>query len=210
MDLYLIRHGQTDWNKKGIMQGQTDIPLNHRGKEQAAFLADFFRSDPFPVRRIFSSPLSRAAQTAAFLGKALGLSVQILPQMKETNMGRWEGRTWEEIREHDAASYEAWLLDPYNTPHPGGESYRQVAERALSALLPLEDPSLPTVIVTHGDVMLALHACCRGGSLKEAPSRITGNLMRRELNNSSIWHFSLNCGQLRFLAPVPVDNRFFR
>ena len=91
MKLYLIRHGQNDWNLEGKIQGRTDIPLNKTGLEQAAMLAKGMEHRP--VTRIFSSPLKRALQTAQIIGESRKAPVEIVEDLQEVDFGRWEGLT---------------------------------------------------------------------------------------------------------------------
>ncbi|QNM05670.1 histidine phosphatase family protein [Qiania dongpingensis] len=206
MEIYLIRHGQTDWNVRGIMQGQTDIPLNAAGRSQAESLAESLKA--LPIKALYSSPLSRALETAQILGKVLRLTPFPLPSMKETDMGRWEGKTWAQIKASDSRAYKAWLADPFRVPHPEGESYAQVAVRAKEALLSLEERKTPAAVITHGDVMLALQALSGEKLMHDTVHGITAGLERLGLSNSCVWKFSLNDGKLKFDGPLFIDNGF--
>ena len=95
MKLYIIRHGQTDWNVEGKIQGRQDIPLNDMGRRQARALADGMKSRP--VASVYSSPQKRAMETAEAIAGPLGLTVKAVPQLMEIGYGDWEGRSAEDI-----------------------------------------------------------------------------------------------------------------
>ena len=98
MKLYLIRHGQTDWNVAGKIQGSTDIPLNDMGKRQAACLAEGMAGRP--VTKVFSSCLSRAYETARAIGSSQHVEVIKVHGLEEVGYGVWEGMTMEEIEKN--------------------------------------------------------------------------------------------------------------
>ena len=99
MKLYLIRHGQTDWNVAGKIQGCHDIPLNATGKRQAEYLAEGMSRRP--VTHIFSSPQKRALETAQAIAGRQGVGVTALSGLREVEFGGWEGLTWKEIEAKD-------------------------------------------------------------------------------------------------------------
>lgn len=145
--LYLVRHGETDWNRTHRIQGSTDIPLNDTGRIQAA------RAGGLLARRswdgIYSSPLSRAFETATIIGAELGLGApRAMAALVERNYGEAEGLTGREIMR----KY------PGSSPIPGRESRDQVAARVLPALLGLaaENPGRHLVVATHGAVIRTL------------------------------------------------------
>ncbi len=126
--LYFIRHGETDWNRAGRLQGQTDVPINARGREQAArnggLLAEM--ADDIAECAFIASPLLRTRQTMEIVLQALGRSASNFStdeRLKEINFGRWEGMTWKELKVADRPSYDARYRDPWTVSAPGGESY---------------------------------------------------------------------------------------
>ena len=123
MKLYLIRHGQTDWNVAGKIQGCHDIPLNETGKMQAACLAKGMERRP--VTRVYSSPQLRALETARAIAASQKVEVEILPGLREVEFGEWEGMTWKEIQERDPERYRRWVETPAEVTPPGGESRPQ-------------------------------------------------------------------------------------
>ncbi len=142
--LILWRHGQTRFNAERRFQGQTDAPLNDVGRQQAARAARYLAA--FHPDAIFSSDLSRAAETAAALARLTGLPVQLDKDLRERGGGEWEGKTDTEIREQYPDGYASWVP-------AGGESVDSVANRAAAALERIAD-SMPggslAVVVGHG------------------------------------------------------------
>ena len=151
--LTLIRHGLTDWNVQGRFQGQSDLPLSEEGAQQARRLAErMARMDP--PDRIVASPLRRAVETAeiAFEGQPVALD----PRLMELHFGAFEGRTLAENLAEEA--WEAWARDPYLHPAPGGESYRDLRERAVAWYRELPDDAAHVVAVTHSGTIQMLLA----------------------------------------------------
>ncbi len=103
---YFIRHGQTDWNLKGLWQGQTDIPLNETGLKQAQNTAQRLKNRG--ITRVISSPLSRAFRTAEIIATHIGATLETDPRLKERYFGSYEGLNWREIRaRHNIADHES-------------------------------------------------------------------------------------------------------
>jgi glucosyl-3-phosphoglycerate phosphatase len=140
----LWRHGQTDWNAEHRFQGQTDIPLNGTGLDQAERAAR--RLAPLRPSAIFASDLSRAQQTAAALARLTRLPVVLDKDLRERFGGDWEGLSDDEIRERYPAERVSW--NP-----PNGESTQVVADRiagALGRIAETLDPGQLAVVVGHG------------------------------------------------------------
>ena len=148
----LIRHGETDWSRDGRWQGWTDVPLNARGREQAAAIAEpLARQRP---TRLVASDLARTQQTLEPLALATGLPIAIDPALKEIDVGAWSGLSHAEAaarfpdgaRRHDAGG----------TGWEDGETYADVAVRGEAALLRLTADVAPTdllVVVSHGGLI---------------------------------------------------------
>jgi len=149
--IIITRHGQTDWNKQGLAQGHTDVPLNKDGIWQAGRLARRLASEKIDV--IYSSPLSRAIDTAKIVQRFHPDTVIIVdPDLIEINMGDDEGKNIDYWREEVV----------YDVPlRPGGESLKEVHERAVRAIdrIVRENPDNAVLVVCHGAVkrMLAMH-----------------------------------------------------
>ncbi len=144
MRLVTWRHGQTTFNLERRFQGQTDVPLNARGREQAALAARYLAA--LRPDAIFSSDLARAAETAGFLARLTGLEVQLDKDLRERHGGSWEGLTADDIRERYPESAQTW--NP-----PDGEATTAVADRASQALERIADTLADgqlAVVVAHG------------------------------------------------------------
>jgi broad specificity phosphatase PhoE len=158
--LYLVRHGETDWNAQGRLQGRRDVPLNGLGRaqaEQAGRRLGEIHPDPASLDYL-ASPLGRTRATMEGLRATLGLAPAEYrqdPRLKEIAFGDWEGSTWKEIRRRDPARARARDADRwgYVPPGEGAESYALLAERVLPVVTELERP---TVVVSHGGVTRAL------------------------------------------------------
>lgn len=134
LELWLIRHGETDWNVEGRIQGSADQPLNVRGLEQARRLGTRLASVRFDA--VYASDLQRAAQTAR---TALpDAEVRLDARLRELAYGVLEGKTWSDMSDEEAAIAAHWHEDPYARRVPGGESYADLTERveAFRAALP--------------------------------------------------------------------------
>ena len=152
MKLYIIRHGQTDWNIAKKIQGRQDIPLNGRGRYQAGCLKKAMEDRP--VTAVFSSAQIRAMETAKAVASSSGSVVIPVKDLMEINYGSWEGKTEEELLQEDRALYEAWWSHPAETAPPGGESISQVNERCQKAWKEIK-PQLTgdAAIVAHGGLL---------------------------------------------------------
>jgi broad specificity phosphatase PhoE len=144
------RHGRTEWNLAGRFQGQSDVALDDVGMAQARSSARILAA--LRPAAIVSSDLSRAADTAAELGKVTGLPVTMDPGLRETYLGSWQGLTRAEVDERFPGEEAAWLRGELER-RGGGESAPEVADRAVaavSAALEKLGPDDTLVAVTHG------------------------------------------------------------
>jgi broad specificity phosphatase PhoE len=131
--IYLIRHGETDWNLNGRWQGHTDVPLNELGYRQARLVAARLAATGPQFDAIYSSDLARAYQTAWEIGAAVKVAVQLLPSLREIDLGTWSGLTYDEIR----ASYptEIALLElGQDIPRGGAETLSALRKRVVEAV----------------------------------------------------------------------------
>ena len=162
--VYFIRHGETDWNVAGRLQGRRDVPLNARGREQAAHCGDILRDlfaregrDPASLDYV-SSPLGRAMQTMELARPSLGLSAggyRAEPLLAEISFGEWEGFTIAQLHERDPQRIAAREHDKWHFVPPGGESYKMVAARMREWHLGL---TRDTVAIAHGGTARGLMA----------------------------------------------------
>lgn len=151
--LFLIRHGETDWNSDRRIQGSVDVPLSEVGRAQAAAVAHDLAEQGLRADCIFTSDLQRAAETGRILAGRLGVShVASSPLLRELHCGEWEGRYIDDLRQNDREFYETWLDDPALVL-PGGESVLQVrarVERFFETHRAGLDASENVLIVAHG------------------------------------------------------------
>jgi 2,3-bisphosphoglycerate-dependent phosphoglycerate mutase/probable phosphoglycerate mutase len=154
--LILLRHGQTDYNVAGRMQGHIDSQLTEEGREQALRAAPVLGAMPFD--RIVSSDLARAVDTANTIAEVLGLPVKLDPRLRETHLGEWQGRRVDEVEVDYPGQITEWRGDPRWTP-PGGESRVDVVRRSLPVVeeidadLAEEPGSQSLLIVAHGGMI---------------------------------------------------------
>lgn len=162
--LYYIRHGETDWNVEGRLQGRQDIPLNARGRAQASHCGDVLRElfaregiDPAGLDYV-SSPLGRARQTMELARTAMGLAAhdyRLAGELTEISFGAWESFTIAEMRARDPEGVIAREHDKWHFLPPGGESYEAVSARMLDWYSGLERD---TVATAHGGTARGLMA----------------------------------------------------
>ena len=156
--LLLIRHGMTDWNREGRFQGHLDPPLAEDGRAEASLLAArMAESAEFRPRRLVSSPLTRAMQTAETIARSLlpdGPAVSGDPRWMEIGQGEWEGQTHRELARIDAARYAAWRARAGELQPPGAEPIDDALRRASSALDSLlASGPWPLAVVSHGGTL---------------------------------------------------------
>ncbi len=173
--LYFLRHGETDWNAEGRLQGRQDVPLNPLGQDQSAragcklkklLLSQGENPATLPFQ---CSPLLRTRQTLRLARAELGLPPEggeFDDRLVEFTFGRWEGLTWPEVCALDPELAKAREVDKWNFTPPGGESYADLAQR----LEPwLEAQKAPSVVVSHGGVARALMTLIGGLPAERAP-----------------------------------------
>ncbi len=159
--LYLIRHGETDWNMSGHWQGHVDVPLNAIGKEQARLLAQRLKTEPVRFDVLYSSDLARAYQTAWAISEVIGLPVELLPSLREIDLGTWSGLTREQILQRFPIEY-ALLEQGQDVPRGGAETLNALRRRVVEVVEAIMAQHLgeTLVFVTHGGPvrMLLAHA----------------------------------------------------
>jgi len=167
-ELLLVRHGETDWNAEGKLQGHTDRPLNDYGRRQAQALAERIAGES--IDAVYASDLSRARETAEILAEKFGLTVVVDPDLREKNWGNWEGLTSDE-RLH--IEFE-------------GETSQAHRDRTLSAVQRIVDrhPGERIVVVTHG------------GSLRRLQAAVSG-FASPVIENCAVWGLAHEDGRFR-------------
>lgn len=179
MRLLLVRHGETPWNVTLQYQGQANVPLNERGIEQARRCAG--RLARYGAVALYSSDVVRAWQTAELIGASLGLTPSPMPEIREIDVGQWEGHTPEELYRRFPDHMAEYKRDPARTVRLGGESYAQLQARALVALNQIQERH------SHGEVVVAVS---HGGTIRALLCHVIGldlgNFGRMWLDNGSL------------------------
>ena len=187
MKLFLIRHGQTDWNIARRFQGQSNVPLNEFGRKQAAALAD--RLSTQHVDALYSSDLERAFETAKMIVHVSGCSPDLHSdlRLREINFGDWEGLSYNEIKERYPSALAKRETDIYKNAPPNGETLEQLSVRVQSMLdeLYARHQEQTVLIVAHGGVLQILLCCAL------------------RLNPTMYWQFHLSTASLSEIALYP-------
>jgi probable phosphoglycerate mutase len=169
--IYFIRHGETDWNLEGRLQGQKDIPLNDVGRVQAEEAGRRLQAlvPHYEDLAYVASPMLRTRETMELLRKAIGLHPEVYKlddRLVELTFGVWEGMTWKEVRKAEPQMAALRERDKWNyAPPGGGESYAMLTDRIRPVL---DDLTRDTVIVAHGGVARAFLALACGVSSRQA------------------------------------------
>jgi broad specificity phosphatase PhoE len=155
--LFLVRHGETDWNKLGRFQGQNSIALNQRGLAQAKDTARAAIS--WKLTALYSSPLFRTMQVAEEISRLVGVAVIPELRFQELDLGELDGVTGEEMLMGWPQVYETWRNEPAIVVLPGGESLAQLQERAWQAIIDLEQAHRgddAVVVISHNFTIRAI------------------------------------------------------
>ncbi|WAM30642.1 histidine phosphatase family protein [Caldicellulosiruptor naganoensis] len=150
---YLVRHGETDWNKYNKVQGSIDTDLNETGIEQAKKIAERLKDEKIDI--IFSSTLKRAYLTAYEIKSFHPeIPLKLTDKLNEINFGEWEGLSFEELEKRYSETYKLWKESPDKTTFPGEGSLYNVMERIKSFFEEILNESYSNVvIVTHGGII---------------------------------------------------------
>lgn len=187
-ELYLVRHGETDWNVARRIQGVTDIPLNARGREQARECGRLLARRTFDA--IYCSPLSRAVETARLIAGIVGLDEPTaLTELVERDYGAAEGLSWSEIERRF----------PEGVRVPGRESREAVALRVVPALIRLAErhPGEALIVISHG------------GSIRSVLNAVDPGSRFGMITNGSVHSFRVVDGGLKLIAfddPIEAES----
>lgn len=132
MRLVLARHGETDWNLQGRVQGRSDIELNETGRKQAEAMARALRNAP--VKAVYASPLKRARDTASAINRFHRVDVTTLDGLKEIDAGEVDGLTYDEMSSRYGDFFEKWISDCTSVRPPGGCTLSEVQDQAWGAI----------------------------------------------------------------------------
>lgn len=184
MKLFLIRHGQTDWNLKGKIQGSYDIELNDIGIKQAKELSNKLLEENYKFSKIYSSSQRRAVKTAEILSEAVNIEYIPVKGLEEINLGEWEGLSWAEVKEKYPAEYEEWYINRRYTKHPKGEAYQDMLDRVLTSICKIINENCDDVlIVTHSAVIMCLQCYITNTPFNEMMKFKTDNTAITEIDS---------------------------
>lgn len=163
--IYLARHGETEWNRDRRFQGQLDVPLSDAGREQARALAE--RAAREDLAALWTSPLSRARETAEIVGARVGLEPAVDDRLKEIDVGDWERRAKADVERDEPEAWARFRAGGAGWRFPGGESLREQQQRVVAALDDVERRgALPALVVCHRGVIRCALAHARGRGLE--------------------------------------------
>ncbi len=151
--LWLARHGETAYNAVRRFQGQSPVPLNERGREQARALAEQAATHGFVA--LWCSPLARARETAEIVGARIGLDPVDEARLMETDAGDWTDRSFLDVRAEAQELFDAFVGADPAFAFPGGESFAAQELRVAAALEDVKGGELPALVVCHGMVIRA-------------------------------------------------------
>ena len=191
--LYLIRHGETEQNKTGVLMGSTDTPLNDHGRLQAASLRE--RINALEVDSIFASPLSRAVETATLV---FGEQARIVTDtsLQEYHFGEWEGMHFSDISKQYPEVWRMWLTDWEQTRIPGAEPFAAFKVRVISMVEEIvrNHPGRRVAVVSHGGCIRSIlaHFFCES---------VSKGYWRFKVDNATL-------SEVEFMGELPILIRF--
>ncbi len=191
--LYLIRHGETEDNKTGVLMGSTDTPLNDHGRRQAATLRE--RINALEVDSIYTSPLQRAVETASLV---FGDQQPIITDssLQEFHFGEWEGMHFADIAQRYPEVWRLWLTDWEQTHIPGGEAFAAFKYRVISTVEEIVrlHPGKRVAVVSHGGCIRSLlaHFFCES---------VGKGYWRFKVDNATL-------SEIEFMGELPILIRF--
>lgn len=215
--LYLVRHGRTDSNLRGLLHGATDVPLDAHGLRPAALIGERLAAEA-EMDVLLSSPLQRALTTARAIGDRIGLPPTTVPGLVEMDFGDLEGYTVDRIvAEHPGIADRMADLEDEELAWPGGESRRDFHDRVMAAFLAIleEHHAHRVVVVAHGGVISSFLARVYGASPHDWTAYHTGNcslthlVVRPETTNVHLFNDVVHLGVLgdddeRWSGSAPV------
>jgi probable phosphoglycerate mutase len=195
--IYLLRHGEIELGEKKRFIGQADLPLNEKGLHQACFWQKKLKTEGFEI--IYSSDLNRARQTALIIAGHHQEKVQLLPALREINLGEWEGLSVAEARARFPAEWQRREKDLVTFRPPGGESFRDLAAR-------IEPVFNQIVQGLEGDILIVAHAAVNRVILCRVLGMDIANLFRLGQDYGSLNLLEPKQGDWRVAAMnVPAD-----
>jgi len=162
----LVRHGETDWNRDRRFQGHADPPLNETGREQARTLAAELAREQLDA--VYTSDLARANETAEIIARRLSVPIVVDAELREIDVGEWQGLTWPEIEERFPDGVRNWHERGHGWER--GETYDALGERVVRALrrIGAKHPAGRILIVGHGGTVRSVRALLEGRSVAQS------------------------------------------
>lgn len=162
MEIVLVRHGETQFNRLGVFRGRADVELNERGREQARCVARALGATP--IAEVFSSPLRRALDTARVIAREHGLETRVEQAFNNIDLGEWQGVEKAVVERDYPDLWKIWVDDPERLAIPGGETLADVRKRTHSRALELVDKyrEKRICIVSHRSALKVLAAALLG------------------------------------------------
>lgn len=148
MKLFLMRHGETDWNADGRFQGHTHVLLNGQGREQARRAAAFFKT--VGPCRLYASRLARAVETAQYIEQACGVTHLTDERLNEISFGQWEGLSWRQVEERYPELYEDWKDLKSEFRPPGGQALEEISKNIRSFFTEMSESDETIIAISHG------------------------------------------------------------
>jgi broad specificity phosphatase PhoE len=196
MKIYIVRHGETEWNREEIFRGRRDIPLNEKGRMQAERTAQFFKDKE--IKAVFSSPLSRALEMAQTIGKVIKVPVETREEFNDMAFGKWEGLSLREVEKGYPRELLIWRQWPQKFRIAGAENLTKVRKRLIVGLRDVLGADYNNLlIVTHRVIckVLILHLLGIANEhfwkMKFDPAAIT--LIDREDGQTSLHFMNETC-----------------
>ena len=147
--IYLVRHGQTEWNKELRFRGRVDIPLNEMGRRQAEAIANALEASE--ITRIYTSPLRRSIETAQPTAKLLNLTIEPAQGLVDISYGEWEGLAFSTVKKRYGNLYQQWEKRPHVVRFPNGETLDEARERSFRTIKTIikGNPGKAVLVIPH-------------------------------------------------------------
>jgi broad specificity phosphatase PhoE len=165
VELILVRHGETIWNREGRVQGFSDMDLSDVGVQQARQLALSLKDAP--ILSIYSSPLIRAQNTARIINEYHHAPTHIEPGLMEMDQGDFEGLTFQELMACEKGFLQKWMSDPASVRIPNGESFIELQDRAWKVIEDIVAKSESALVVSHNFTIAAILCKIKNVSLSQ-------------------------------------------
>ena len=209
--LYIVRHGETAWNRGNIFRGTHDIPLNDNGRAQAALAVEALRTEP--IDAAYTSPLSRAAETGSVVMAPHGMPAVADNGLLDFDYGEWTGKEDKEIAKLWPAEHAAWCSQPDTVRAPGGNTLQEVSDKASATLAAICDrhDGQTVALFSHRVVNKLIILSCLGLDLARFPFVMQGNCCINRLGSTPsgyIAHYINDTSHIRNAGAALLDTDF--